>query len=298
MARNYPRMQTIMIFIVSVIVVGGFYVYANPKSAQNAIQYGSQNEARDGKVSSGNSSVSIGNDSPKQIADTGWQKQFFTADSKGNIKYNQTSASGTPKPAPQTLTDKISQDLFTQVWQIHQAGLDTDNAALGNVTSNFADQVAAAAAPTMYSAKDMKAIPDAGNSAIATYATNIMTVLKTIPLADAATIANNALSNNSGSLKEIDPIISSYQAILNKLKAMNVPSTFLSYHLNIVNAMSTLLFNAQSLRKADIDPVRGLAAVSIYIQGMQQPSSALDDLSSGFTSAGIVFADSASSNTP
>ncbi len=295
MAKNYPRLQTVIIFIVCVIAVAFFYAYARENNGGQTAQ-----ATADNIQLTGNDNASSANANPTDIpVNSDWQKQFLASGSGSNVAYKSSGTAAKTKTPVQTLTDKVSQDFFTQVWQIHQAGLDSDTGTLDTVSSNFADQVAAAAAPTVYSAKDMKISADESSGAIALYAKNLMMALKKIPTGDAATIANDALSgSNSSSLKNIDPIVVGYKQVLASLRAIPVPQSFSGYHLNITNAISTLLFNAAALRKADVDPVRGLGAISIYIQGMQQLSSALDDLQNGFTAAGIVFADSASPNTP
>lgn len=280
MAKNYPRLQTTIIFLVCVIIVALFAVHVSSKNKPRTIQ---DSVAK----------IETDSNSRKQLAninETEWQKQFFTNEAQKPINLKST-----PKPAPKesknpTLTDQIGQDFFTQFWQIHKAGLESDEKVLNNFSDRFASQVAAAAVPVLYTSSDIHVKSDIGDAAIAAYAKNIIGILKKMPVTDAAIIADKALkAGETSTLKEIDPIISGYKTVLNSLKNTSVPNMFAGSHLNLINAVSTMLFNAEALRKADVDPVRGLAAISIYVQGLQALSNALDDIDKGFSAAGVVF---------
>ncbi len=63
-------------------------------------------------------------------------------------------------------------------------------------------------------------------------------------------------------LKDIDPIIKKYELALKTLVTASVPQALVSYDLDIVNGLSVQLYNAQAMRLVDVDPIRGLAAIS------------------------------------
>ncbi|MFA6458860.1 MAG: hypothetical protein WCV79_00460 [Candidatus Paceibacterota bacterium] len=280
MAKNYPRLQTVIIFVIcaTAVVIFGMYVYG--KRSQNS----NPNTAQIIKVQGNKESTS------EKIADTNWQKQFFSGDAKDTIKLNQSAKVAVKENKQPTLTDQIGQDFFSQFWQIHQSGLEGDEKVMNSFSERFASQVAAAAVPELYSSSDIQISNETSESATVTYVKKILEILKKLPASDAAIIANNALKEGgSASLSQIDPIITSYRSTLKSLRTIPVPLTFSSPHLNLVNAVSAMLFNAESLRKVDVDPVKGLAAVSIYIQGLQSLSDALGDVEKGFAAAGIVF---------
>ena len=297
MAKNYPRKQTVIIFIVCVIAVIEFVAYVNKNNPQITNDSDNQNLA----IKSDILANAVGGQNSNKIADNDWQKQFLSGNKNTNIntniKFNAPAQAKTSESKPLTMTDQIGRDLFTQYWQIHQAGLDSDQSVMDSVSSRFADQVAAVATPVAYSSADVKATTDLNSSSVVNYAKNLMSVLKNIPTSDAASIANDALNNKNGvTLSQIDPLIETYESIIAAMKNIPVPQGFVTYHVNLLNGISTVLFNAEALRKTDVDPIRGLAAISIYIQGMEQISNSLANLQSAFTASGIVFADSISQN--
>lgn len=284
MAKNYPRSQTISIFIVSVIVVGAFAVMVKAKNSTGNINFGASNKP-----------LSVKSESQPIIAGgivDNWQEQFFGKD-KNTLDIKQPQQNNPSAPKTETLTDKFGKDLFLQYWQIHQAGLENDQNTLNNVVSRFSDQVAAAAEPTTYLDADINISADTNSDAVLAYAKSLMNILSKIPTEDTATIANQALSNDDASiLKKIDPIIKTYDTMVSGLKTIKVPLNMRTYHLAILNAISIMLFNAKSLRNVNTDPVKGLAAISLYVQGMQQFSNALGDIANAFTASGIIFTSS------
>lgn len=283
MAKNYPRRQTFLIFLICAIIVAGFavYVHVSKIALENKVSYADATTA------------TVGDTASIVAANSDWQKQFFSEGTSKPIELKSGEKKLAASTKPKTLTDEISQDLFTQFWQIHKAGLQSDDKVLSSFSDRFASQVAAAAAPNLYTVNDIRIAATANPSAVSAYAKQVTNLLKSVPISDAAIIANNALQENGkSSLAEIDPIIKSYRSILTSLKAMSVPPSLASQHLNLINAVSTILFNAEALRRADVDPVRGLAALSIYVQGLQMFSDSLADLENGLKVSGIVFSGS------
>lgn len=219
---------------------------------------------------------------------TDWQKQFFgtTTSSIKLLAKEDTSAA----EMPLTFTDQLGRDYFTQYMMAKQAGLEGDTDVVNGINNRFINRIADVANPTVYFMKNLSVLPDSGKNQIIDYGKNLMAVLKDMPTGDAATIANDAFNQGDMSiLKEIDPIIIKCESIVTALQEISVPQSMAQYHLDLLNGIGITLYNAESLRNAERDPARGLAAISIYVTGLQNISTALSNMQNSFLSVGISF---------
>ncbi len=284
MAIFYPRKQTVIIFIICAAIIAGLIAYESTQRPNNTAD-----ESSLSAVTSPDSGL-IDPAAASTTKNSNWQKQFLADGPSASIKMNSSATDPLTKDAPLSRTDVISHDLFTQYMQAHQAGLDNDPTVISGMADRLGNQISAAAIPVRYATRDIIIIPDSSNAAIFAYAKRTMHMLDSLPSANEAQIANDALSSGDLSgLKDLDPIIASYQSIISSLKSEEVPQKLANDHLNLMNGISISLFNAQALRKVDTDPVQALGALDIYMQGLQQISDALQGLQNSFDAAKIVF---------
>lgn len=278
MAKFYPRKQTVIIFIVCIVVVGAMIWYS----------YGQKtSQMQDEQGISITTSVNTDRVSTSTVS-TDWQKQFFgSATSSVKLSAKKIDAA---TETPLTFTDRLSRDYFAQYMMAKKAGLEEDAEVINSINNRFIGRIADMTNPTIYFMKDIRVAPDFDNNQIAEYAKNLMGIMKNLPTEDAAIITNNAFDQGDMSLLEqIDPIIAKYESIVGELKTLPVPESTSQYHLDLLNGLSVTLYNAKSLRNVEKDPTQGLAAVGIYVTGLQNIITALNNIQNYFTSNGIVF---------
>lgn len=278
----YPHKQTVIVFIVCAIVITAalYSMPARNNPDSTGIQATASGDIKaDLTVDSGTSATIANNDD--------WKKQFFDGAAVSHATAANNSAA--PVETPLTLTDKIGRDFFTQYVRIKQAGLDGDATAVSNVANDLSGSLSDSLKPAVYVMADIKAISDSSAAANA-YAKDLALALKYMPAADAAEIANSAFDKGDMNLlKGIDPIIVSYQNLRTALVAMSAPQSVSQYHLNLVNGVSKVLFNAQALRKLEVDPAQSLAALSVYLTAFQSMSNSLNNIQSYFNLNGVRF---------
>lgn len=268
MAILYPHKQTVIIFIVCVVVVGAVTWYSH---GLNITQI--QNQKGTNTTASANidqiSTTDVSND---------WQKQFFGS-ATSSVKLSAKKPANTTAETPLSFTDQLGRDYFSQYMMAMQAGLDSDPNVTNSINNRFIERVANAANPTIYSMKDIYLISDKNIEVITNYKKNLTYTLQNMPSDDAATIANDAFNNGDmESLSKIDRIVNGYEAVAMSLRTMPVPQSVAQYHLDLLNGISITLYNAKSLRNVEKDPVQGLAAVGIYIVGLENISTALNNI--------------------
>ncbi len=278
MAKLYPRKQTVIIFIVCIVVIALMIWYSyGQKTPQKQNQQGTIATASENINQVSTTSVS-----------TDWQKQFFgSATSSVKLSAKKTD---TTTEAPLTFTDQLGREYFAQYMMAKQAGLEEDADVMNSINNRFIGRVANIANPTIYFMKDTSILPDSGINQIAEYGKNLMKILSNLPAEDAAIIANDAFNNGDMALLEkIDPIIAKYESIVSGLRVLPIPQSASQYHLDLLNSISVALYNAKSLRNVEKDPTQGLAALGIYVTGLQNIITALSNIQDYFTSNGIVF---------
>ena len=80
-------------------------------------------------------------------------------------------------------------------------------------------------------------------------------------------IINDAILNqNQSEITKLDPIIQSYQTLLLNMLKAPVPEDATAIHLEIVNSISAVLYDLQSIRVSFSDPVKALPALASYKQ--------------------------------
>jgi hypothetical protein len=258
--RAYPQKQTVIIFALSVLIVGGvaFYVFQGREARQTAHAASLQ------PIEVSTQTI------PAVIAsDTDWRKQFLTATS---------SSFAAPKLATQketfassTATYSLGQNFITQYVLLRQSGQSGDmsaiNTSMDQVASKSIDTIDG---PATYTASHVSVVND-DVAARAAYAQIIGTVAARYEASnDEADVAASAFENEDMShLAELDPIISDYRSMITALLSVRVPRPLAQYHINLLNGLSALVYSSEAFRHMDTDPMKGFAAIKTDAVGTQ-----------------------------
>ena len=279
---SYPRRQTLVIFAVCAValIVVALYKYRTASSAPSAAS------AEENVVVSAAPTTT-----PALSDDTDWKKAFEQGGSASSGAFNTGSSADSNSDASLTPLDVLGRNFLTQYATLKQNGLTQDPATVDDVMSQVASQsIAGMATPKVYASADIQTIPTSP-AATRQYGKDINAIFaRDLPSQNEAILAQKAFDDNEMSeLTAIDPVINGYQAMLNDLLALPVPQPLATDHLALINGVSIALYNAQSFRHMDTDPVRGMAAVSLELAGLQGMSSALTNIQDYFVSSGIAF---------
>jgi hypothetical protein len=113
---------------------------------------------------------------------------------------------------------------------------------------------------------------------------------ETMPEKNEAEIAMIAFESGDMSiLKTIDVVTTGYKNAVSKLLTTPVPQVLAQYHLDLINGLSSQVFNARSLRNSDKDPLTGLAAIGMEIKNLKSIANAIAGMQNVFTEQGITF---------
>lgn len=275
MAISYPHKQTILIFIICLvaIIVVAFYV-----NSKNIPEIGTTID-----ISSKNENLIITSTS------TDWKKQFLSSSPYGK---NIVSAEKKVEDEPLTLTDTFGRNFLTNFITLQQAGAATDKTSVQNaIDQTLQNTFDNASSLKTYEMKDVVISNDITTIKLKNYGNIIGGALINYSTnTNAPSIADEALStDNLDSLSKIDPIISSYKKIIDVMKSTPVPISIAQYHLNILNAINTLLYSAQGLRNIQTDPMQGMIALGVYSSAQDLMMSGMQNIHRYFLLNKIIF---------
>ncbi len=282
MASSYPHKQTVIVTIICALAVAGTATYAQWSAP----------EKKSAQVVDISPSSTVTQDTSSSDS---WKSQFFiTGTSSTPTVRTATLAQATPEQLL-TLTDEIGRGFFSDYLQLKQGNLTADEKAVQNAVNQTLDKaVVGASQPTFYSATNIKISPTEDAASIRAYANAVGTVFNLYgPRADAANIMSSAFeTNNMTLLAQIDPIIAAYQKTIPALLQISVPAPLAEMHLALLNALSSMQYVSEGLRKADKDPMQSLVALGTYATAQDMLGKAFLGMKTYFNSHSIFFSGS------
>ncbi|MDE2040886.1 MAG: hypothetical protein KGI59_00665 [Patescibacteria group bacterium] len=260
MAISYPRMQTVIVFVVSLSAVIGTEYYVKSQSYDGNAAH--DQVAALAALPTATSSVI---DSP-EFKD--WREQFSGAGTGGSSQKTKKGASANTPPQL-TETDKLGRDLFTKYVQLKQANLLNNPDVINQTTGDIVTSNLIVTPPKTYVFSDLHVSTQNSASALAAYSAAVARVLQSYPVPKSSSeIMNQYLSSNDPKvLSALTPIVSNEKKMLAGLLAIPVPSSLVTDHLNMVNALATLLFGSEGMQASNTDTVRALSGVSAHSTG-------------------------------
>jgi hemoglobin-like flavoprotein len=281
MASYYPHKQTTLIAILCIIAVGGVFIYA--KSDQPT------DKTALGPTPTSSIDVTSSKKTDDTLASTTDWKLSFLEKPASSIRNTAPSAS----LEDLTLTDQFGRDFFARYIQLKQSNL-IENQPFVTDTLNQSIYNAARAAeqPKVFTAADISIIAEATATNIKVYGNTLGSTFSTYGVdADPAIIANDAFEKGDMNLlKQIDPIVSSYETITTQLKNTPVPQPLAPYHVDLLNAVSSMAKISRDIRGVEHDPMQTMVSVSAYTAVQNNLLTSLKSIKSYFALTGITFA--------
>lgn len=277
----YPHKQTGIIFIVCTICVLGTIWY---------VKRGDANIQKTSEIVYNKQNTNVTPIGSIFASTTEWQKQFFASPNTNDTKTSLANTQNTKEP--ETVTGLFGKKFFEQYMLLKQNDLTEDPTAIKAVIDkNMSDLVSTAPQAQTY---DIRNVLTTQNSEVVddrVYANIVGEILSSyLPRKDAAIIATEALEKNDPSMiKEVESISSSYSVMLKKLLATPAPKTLSTNHLNLINAVSAMVFVSQGMSKVFSDPIQSMIALAVYEKSFASLQNALLDLKYNFSQKSINF---------
>jgi hypothetical protein len=220
-----------------------------------------------------------------------WEKTLSTAVSGDT--WGGTFSTTTASSAPLTPTDLFGEDLFTRYAQAQSSGQDlTDPTVQQAVANEVLSDGTVLPTPKIYTLSDLKISQDSSIAALTAYgnAAGLVYVENFISHQGELTIVQNSLDSNDPTvLKQLDPIVVEYQGMLAGELTVTVPASLEDFHLDLINALSELIFADQAFEKTYSDGLSSLNGLNYYKQGESDLSTALTGIETQLDLSNITY---------
>lgn len=192
---------------------------------------------------------------------------------------------------PKTLTEQFAVNLFTS-YLVQKVGSGVQQDRL--VQQGLA-QVTAMNTNTWYTRNDIVIVPETSIGRLRDYGNEIGTIFKksgegSAHLEDEIEVLLRALqSNDPSALSSLSAIQAHYAAVIAELRAVPVPVSLASYHLDIVNGLQAWHDGVAGMQLAFDDPLAALIRIKRYQDDTQGLANALDNLRRVLEGQGIFY---------
>ncbi len=212
---------------------------------------------------------------------------------KVEVKPIETTTSG-ETTGELSNTDRLAQDIFAQYLIKKQQGVDITPADRQQIINTAITRSGSVLDSPRYIISDVKTVGDS-IEAYRTYGNALGKIIaeNVVSSENEAIIMKRSLEEaNPEELKKLDPIIASYNKILNTSLSTPAPKTIAGVHLRFINSIHTVITGTTAMRNVYEDPVSALQAISVYQTTQDGLTSVLREIKAFFTLQNISFSNS------
>jgi hypothetical protein len=190
-----------------------------------------------------------------------------------------------------TETDKFSRALFTRYMTLKQAGVPLDAGSQTNIIQSMLNEETGIEAK-IYKASDIKTTRDENEASIRRYGNDVGAIIlrySTQTENEGVILRHSLETNDPKELQKLDVIISGYKNIFNEMLKMNVPASAQYTHLDLINSMSSLIVSIEGMRKVFTDPVLAMRSVQQYPESAKKMAEAFIGVKNYFLKKNITY---------
>ena len=204
MAIFYPRKQTVIIFVVCLLAVWGVAYYASGNASATR-------KTTDHVLDVGDVSTNI-ETSPISNSDD-WQKQFIDNTAKNSAAPSSKKTGSAEKTTPQTMTDKLGQQLFASYMQLSQANLLNNKDVVSQTAGDLVESQINTNPTKTYTLSDLPILSTMDKSILNNFSISVGQIMESYPIkkSESAIMQSYLTDNDAKVLKSIDPIIKAYK---------------------------------------------------------------------------------------
>lgn len=275
MSKSYPNRQTLIIAIICLGAVSATLLYIRPELLSQKSNWQNIQIEPKSTISAPQNFI--------ESSESDWKKAFELTSSTTDL---------TTKDKPLTITDQLGRDFFTKYVELRQNNLTTDDQSVAKaMDQTISSAINLVPKAKVYNLTNITINTSYNNDSLRIYANTVGSVFaKNAPKIDPTSIANEALEQeNSLVLEKLKPVISSYDKLIKGIIITPVPAPLASYHLDLINSLSSMLFVSQELQYMISDPMRGVVALNQYVLARENISKALVKTSGYLNDKEIFF---------
>jgi hypothetical protein len=261
--------------LIAILLVGGAFVLAEYRNKQAEIVYIEP-------------TISTSTDLQNLSDSTDWKKILLANDKNSSTTIKDL----TKKNEKLTPIDMLSRNFFARYMELRQTGNIDDPASQQDLINQVLKDGIVLATPKIYKYTDILVKEDDSNEAIKQYGNDLAAVLKTYSVnsRNEGVIVKDAFDKKDMSiLNELNPILNSYQKILNGVLKIPTTKSMAANHLNLVNLLSSSIFMIESYKKSVNDPMAGIQAISLGVKNGDDSIIIFDSIRKSISSHSITY---------
>lgn len=203
----------------------------------------------------------------------------------GEINFN---AQGGANGNSLTQTDQLSQELFSTVAALNQAG-QIDQNTVDTLSNSIAEKVQNSAPRKIFLLADLKITQNDDRLAVKNYNDTLNSIYSKYPLPKNTVVdvlSKFVIDENNvdeSVLPQLDPIIKQTNNIINAMATMKVPASLAPLHLDMLNALEKLSENVSDIRQYDTDIIIAISGISQYQTSNEHLQVAINNLASAIS---------------
>lgn len=313
---SYPSLKNFSLIIIAIILVAGAILlvnYRNKNSAPHTFENPNAAISVSEREIEAVQGLDTDGDGLRDWEEVLWGTDALTLDTDGdgtgdgdevtssrdplvkgpNDKVSLFGAKGTASTSQNlTVTDKFGRDIFARYIELKQAGLSSDIESQQEIVRELIENGDFLVYPKVYTTEDITVVDAYDSASLRVYGNQIGAVFQKnmVSARDEGYIVKDSIEKNDPNiLKELDPIIESDRRIVAGLASIAVPKVAVRSHLDLLNAMSGVMFVAQSLRQSATDPVVALQGIGRYQETALKLFNAMQQLKTMFSLSFVTF---------
>lgn len=166
-----------------------------------------------------------------------------------------------------TETEKLSRGILEQVIAFQDAGISFDSDTRNDLAGLLGGSIDITLPPrTRIDASRIETVTETAASLTA-YTNALGSILggeATAQTSELIALAQFGQTGDTSALEGLSDVVATYDVIIDGLTAMTVPGTLVSKHLVLIEAFAATRDAISMLSAIQTDPVKGLAALSLY----------------------------------
>ena len=209
---------------------------------------------------------------------------------KERIQADTLRETGETSSEEMTDTDKFSREFFATVAALKQSG-NFNQESLSGLADSFSRSVTAQPLLDKYSLNDAKTVSMSDQSVSKYYDDffeKISIYVSTKRGSELEIIAAALGLSSTERIKELDPIIKSYDDLAKELISISVPSDAVSAHLSAVNDLVKIALSLENAKSVAENPIRGVMGIAQYQKYNADLEFDFERINQYFENSGII----------
>lgn len=316
--RNYLPSGQFSVIVLSIIIVAGLIGFASILPKEGKVSYSTEGSNSKGYVfDSSLAETDSDQDGLKDWQEALWKTDPNKKDSDGDgtedgeevennrnpnlkgpgdelssVASSQLFGNGVSDLSP---TEVFAREFLSEYSKVKKSGGELTGDSQTEIITNILSNPNIVEDLRQYSEGELIVSNDNSPLSLKKYGNTMGEILKENPYRDEneISILNRALqSEDEEILLKLDPIISSYENILNKMLKVSTPKEAVQIHLYILDSTNQMLQTIKNFRNVFEDPVSGMVSIGNYEATTKGLLSSFVNAQEFFKQKGISFSES------